>query len=69
MSEMGEIYQAMREMRRHLRDKYGTPCPVCVNKLPKAHPTILLPQQRCRIHGYRDPRPESLMDGEYQAQE
>jgi hypothetical protein len=30
-----------------------------VRLLPKACPTILLPQQRCRIHGYRDPRPRS----------
>ena len=32
-------------------------CPVCVAKLPKAHPSILLPQQVCKIHGFRDPRP------------
>lgn len=68
MSEVGEIYGAMRDMRRQLRAKYGVPCPECVRKLPKAQPTILIPQQRCRIHGYRDPRPESLMDGEYEAQ-
>jgi hypothetical protein len=68
MSEVGEIYGAMRDMRKHLRAKYGVPCPECVRKLPKANPTILLPQHRCRIHGYRDPRPESLMDGEYEAQ-
>lgn len=45
--------------RQQMRDKHGVPCPECVVKLPKACPTILLPGQRCRIHGYRDPRPRT----------
>jgi len=63
---MAEVFGAMRDMRKHLRAKYGVPCPVCKQKLPKAHPTILLPQQRCRMHGYRDERPESIMDSEFE---
>ena len=54
---MGEFFDAMREHRRELRNKFGVPCPECVAKLPKASPSILLPQQRCKIHKYRDPRP------------
>lgn len=53
---MGDLFRLMRQERAELRAKLGVPCPVCVKRLPKAHPTILLPQQRCRIHGYRDPR-------------
>lgn len=55
--DVGELFNAMREERRELRRLHGNPCPECVRLLPRAHPSILLPGQRCRIHGYRDPRP------------
>ena len=42
--------------RSEARRLHGVACPECVAKLPKACPTILLPEQRCKIHGYRDPR-------------
>ena len=48
----------MSDHRKALRARYGVPCPACQKGRPKAHPSILLPQQRCRIDGYRDPRPE-----------
>lgn len=57
MGDMGEIFNAMKDHRKELRARHGVKCPECVVKLPKAHPSILLPQQRCKIHGYRDPRP------------
>ena len=57
MSDMGDVFNAMKENRRKRRAKYGVDCPECVRLLPKACPSILLPQQRCKIHGYRDPRP------------
>jgi hypothetical protein len=63
VSEMGEMFSGMRQHTKELRAKFGVPCPVCVTKLPRACPSILLPAQRCRIHGYRDPRPRSLTDG------
>lgn len=66
MSEQTEIYGAIKEHTRSLRSKYGVNCPQCAVKRPKAHPTILLPQQRCRVDGYVDPRPE-LTDQEYQS--
>ncbi|MAK55456.1 MAG: hypothetical protein CML17_06395 [Pusillimonas sp.] len=65
MSETGEIFNAMRDHKKALRAKYGVNCPQCAIKRPKAHPSILLPQQRCRVDGYRDPRPE-LTDQQYQ---
>jgi hypothetical protein len=58
-SDYGELCQDIKKARRDARDKYGIPCPECVKKLPKACPSILLPQQRCKIHGYRDPRPRT----------
>lgn len=59
MGDTGDVFKAMREQRREERARLGEPCPECVVKLPKAQPTILLPGQRCKLHGYRDPRPRS----------
>lgn len=56
MSDYGDLCHDMREHKRMMRDKYGIPCPECERLLPKACPSILLPQQRCKIHGYKDPR-------------
>lgn len=64
MSEAIETYKAMGNHKKRLRDKYGVNCPACQEKRPKAHPSILLPQQRCRVDGYVDPRPE-LSDQQY----
>ncbi len=58
-SDYGDMCKEIREARRDKRAKYGIECPECVRLLPKANPTILLPQQRCKIHGYRDPRPRT----------
>lgn len=56
MGDEGDFWREVREARRKERSEHGKPCPECVAKLPKANPSILLPGQRCRIHGYRDPR-------------
>jgi hypothetical protein len=64
MSDYGDLCKEIREARRKARDLHGVPCPVCVEKLPKACPSILLPAQRCKIHGYRDPR-KRTPDKEY----
>jgi hypothetical protein len=66
MSETIEIYKAMGDHRKALRAKYGVQCPECKRLRPRAHPSILLPQQRCRIDRYVDPRPE-LTPEEHQA--
>lgn len=59
MSDYGDMCRDLRSAKAEAREKYGVPCPVCKVKLPKACPSILLPQQTCRIHGYRDPRPRT----------
>lgn len=56
MGDVGDLFNDMRRRRKETRAKYGVPCPVCQKLLPKAHPSILLPGQRCRIHNYSDPR-------------
>lgn len=63
-SDYGDMCRDIRDARSEARAKHGVNCPECVRLLPKACPSILLPQQRCRIHGYRDPRPRTP-DTEY----
>jgi hypothetical protein len=62
--DYGQLCRDLREAKREARAKHGVPCPECVAKLPKACPSILLPRQVCKIHGYRDPRPRTP-DNEY----
>jgi hypothetical protein len=57
MGDMGDDFNALRNAKKAIRDQHGKPCPECVAKLPRACPSILLPQQVCKIHKYRDPRP------------
>ncbi|MFG1429354.1 hypothetical protein [Roseixanthobacter glucoisosaccharinicivorans] len=57
MSDMGELYSALRAERRDRRARFGVNCPRCREKQPKRTPSILLPGQRCKVDGYRDPRP------------
>lgn len=58
MSETIESFKGMADHKKRLRAAYGVECPECKIKRPKTHATILLPQQRCRVDGYRDPRTE-----------
>lgn len=57
MGDVGEVFNAIREERRKLRAEHGVNCPQCRVKQPKRTPSILLPGQRCKVDGYRDPRP------------
>ena len=56
MSDYGDMCREIRDARREARAVHGVDCPECVRLLPKANPSLLLPGQRCKIHGYRDPR-------------
>lgn len=57
MGDMGDIFNDMKEHRKYLRATFGVNCPKCAQVRPKAPPSILLPSQRCKVDGYRDPRP------------
>ncbi len=62
MGDMIDMWRDLKEHRREMRAALGVPCPNCPIKQPRREPTILLPQQRCKVDGYRDPRPESVID-------
>jgi hypothetical protein len=55
--DVGETFNALRADRKLLRAKYGVNCPKCRTERPKAEASLLLPAQRCKVDGYRDPRP------------
>lgn len=59
MGDEGEFWRDVNEARKELRAAHGMNCPRCPMVQPKRTPTILLPQQRCRVCGYRDPRPRT----------
>lgn len=56
MGDMGDYWRDARDARREYRAKHGVQCPKCAEVRPKAHPSILLPGQRCLVDGYVDPR-------------
>lgn len=62
MGDMGDYFNDMRDYRKRQRKALGEKCPRCAISRPKAHPSILLPGQRCRVDGYVDPRPETPND-------
>ena len=64
MSDYGDLCRDIRDAKSETRRLHGINCPDCVRLLPKANPSILLPGQRCKIHGYRDPR-KRTPDNEY----
>lgn len=53
----GEHWKAVKDYTKGLRAKHGVNCPGCPKVQPKRIPTVLLPQQRCKVCGHRDPRP------------
>ena len=53
---MGQFWKEVKKARKAARSKHGVDCPGCRKKEPKRTPSILLPQQRCKVCGYRDPR-------------
>ena len=64
MSEYGDLCRDIRAARAKARAEHGVACPACAEKRPKAQPSILLPGQRCKVDGYRDPR-ERTPETEY----
>lgn len=65
MGDMGDFYRDIKDHQRRLREKFGVECPKCKTGRQKTNASILLPQQRCKVDGYRDPRPY-LKDSDHQ---
>ena len=57
MSDFGDFCREFREWKRERRAKFGVECPKCKQLRPRTNASILLPGQRCKVDGYRDPRP------------
>lgn len=64
MSDAADDFKAIKDHKKRLRARYGAECPECKKHRPRAAASILLPQQRCRVDKYVDPRPE-LTDAEW----
>lgn len=62
MGDEGEYWNDVKAARKEERRLHGVECPQCKIKRPKTNATILLPQQRCKVDGYRDPRPRLVYD-------
>jgi rRNA maturation endonuclease Nob1 len=57
MGDVGDDFRAHKEHVRALKAEHGVDCPGCRKVQPKRIPTRLLPGQRCKVCGHRDPRP------------
>jgi hypothetical protein len=56
MGDMAEVFREYNAYKKDRRQKLGMTCPDCAVRLPKTHPKILMPGQRCWC-GYVDKRP------------
>ena len=56
MGDMAEVFREYKAYKKDRRQKLGMTCPDCAVRLPKTHPKILMPGQRCWC-GYVDKRP------------
>jgi hypothetical protein len=57
MADLGDFWKDIKDSKKSFKAKYGIPCPECKRLQPKRNPSILVPQQECRVDGYIDPRP------------
>jgi hypothetical protein len=69
MGDMGDYWRETKDATKALRAMFGVECTMCKTKQPKRTPTILLPQQRCKVDGYRDARPRLTDSDEKKALE
>lgn len=61
MGDEGEFWKDVKAYRKRQRELLGVECTECIAKQPKRNPTILMPGQRCKVDGYRDPRAREPM--------
>ena len=52
----GDFWRDVADAKRELRAELGVNCPRCPVVQPKRIPTRLMPAQKCKVCGYRDPR-------------
>ena len=60
-SDIAELGRAMKDHKQLRRKMYGVVCPHCPTN---RSPSILLPQQKCKVDGYKDIRPRLTEDQE-----
>lgn len=58
-----EFYRSWKNVGKLRRERYGVDCPECP---ANRYPTKLLPGQRCKVDGYKDPRPRLTREQEDQ---
>jgi len=56
MSEYGDMCKELRDNKREARALFGIPCEGCRKMRPKAEPTIMMPQRKCKVCGNQDHR-------------
>ena len=57
-----ERHKALRKAKQELKRRLAVPCPHCAVVQVGPPPRMLLPQELCKVHGYRDPRPRRPED-------
>lgn len=62
MSETVEMFRMMKSAGKAIRRVHGVPCPRCAEVVPRSSPSLLLPQQVCKVDKYRDPRPRLTVE-------
>jgi hypothetical protein len=67
MGDLGDTFRDWGAFKKALRAKWGVNCPKCQTERPRACPSILLPQQRCKVDKYQDPRPRLTEEQKKQA--
>ena len=67
MASLGDFFRDVDESRKEIKARLGIECPECKRLQPKRNPTILLPQQRCKVDGYQDPRSWEDFNGSLQS--
>jgi hypothetical protein len=53
--DLTDAWREIKQLTKERKDAMGMTCPDCAIRLPKAHPKILMPNQRCWC-GYIDRR-------------
>ena len=57
MGDMGDYWRDVKDAIAERKALLGIDCPGCPRIQPKRIPTRLLPGQKCKVCGYKDPRP------------